>query len=269
MRRLVRLFSQRWFQILLGGFALFFISFQALSTSGDTRYLTATILFGAFTIPAAFVSYVFGYERNVDREVHRIPIPAVVACFLAGGFIGVVSAGAIEFATLRTLGVPEMFGVGFIEETVKLIFPIILFARGVYRTEADGLLFGIAAGMGFAALETIGYGISAFTESQGDVTAVAQVLLIRGLFSPAGHAAWTGFICGVLWHERQCAGHFRLTPPIVGAYLLAVTLHASWNIMSTPAIPPAVAPLGLLAVAGLSVSLMIGRLRRARRELVC
>jgi len=61
----------------------------------------------------------------------------------------------------------------------------------------------IAAGMGFAALETMGYGLVSFMQSRGDILILQQVLLIRGLLSPAGHAAWTGFVCAVLWRERE------------------------------------------------------------------
>ena len=60
----------------------------------------------------------------------------------------------------------------------------------------------ITAGMGFAALETVGYGLLAFTQRQGSLGSVEQTLLLRGLLSPAGHVAWTGLVCAVLWRER-------------------------------------------------------------------
>jgi len=60
--------------------------------------------------------------------------------------------------------------------------------------------------MGFAALETMGYGLVALIRSQGDVGVLEEVLLIRGLLSPVGHATWTGLICAVLWHKREQTG---------------------------------------------------------------
>jgi RsiW-degrading membrane proteinase PrsW (M82 family) len=97
-----------------------------------------------------------------------------------------------------------------------------------YRREADGVLFGVASGMGFAAFETMGYGLQALLASGGDVGQVEKLLFIRGLLAPAGHAAWTGLICAMLWRAWA-----RPTPDRVAAafaaFLVAVTLHGLWD----------------------------------------
>ena len=64
-----------------------------------------------------------------------------------------------------------MIGVGLIEEASKLIVPaaILLLVRR-YRTAADGLLLGVAAGAGFAAMETMGYAFTTLVTSRGSIT---------------------------------------------------------------------------------------------------
>ena len=75
--------------------------------------------------------------------------------------------------------------------------------------------------MGFAALETIGYGFAAAQASSG-IGAVETTLIVRGLLSPAGHGAWTGLVCAVLWREREKLGRRVLDLPLAAAFTAAV-----------------------------------------------
>lgn len=162
--------------------------------------------------------------------------------------------------------------VGLVEEGAKLIFPMVQYVRWKYRTEADGLLFGVAAGMGFAALETMGYGLVALIQSQGNIGVLEQVLLIRGLLSPAGHAAWTGLVCAVIWRERERKGRGLLSIPVIGAFILAVVLHTLWDTVNSLGGPTAtqfiIVILGNIAIAGISLTLLIRRMREAKRLLI-
>ena len=89
-------------------------------------------------------------------------------------------------------------------------------------------MIGVAVGTGFAVLETMGYAFVALLQSGGNVGAAEQTLFIRGLLSPAGHAAWTGLTCWGLWR-------FVLEPTgkrfagFLGMYALAVALHTTWD----------------------------------------
>jgi protease PrsW len=156
-----------------------------------------------------------------------------------------------------------LFIVGLIEETAKLIFPVIIFIRGRYRSEADGLLFGVSCGMGFAALETMGYGLVSLLQTQGNMGTLQEVLLIRGLLSPVGHAAWTGLVCAVLWRQRAKTGKI-LQPVVFGVFLVAVVLHALWDIAGTSS-NVTVNYLGYSAVGTVSLILLVLRLRDARK----
>jgi RsiW-degrading membrane proteinase PrsW (M82 family) len=257
-----RLFYQRWFQIAVGGILLFIVAEIALVTTGNPLFFPTVILLGAFVIPVVFVTYFYEYVRDRD-----ISIPLLTTCFVVGGIIGVITAGFIEYGTLRNMGVASLFGVGLIEETVKLIFPIIMFVIWKYRHEADGLLFGVAAGMGFAAMETMGYAMVNLIQSRGDVGVLQQVLLIRGLLSPSGHAAWTGFVCAILWRHRQLTGH-PVGWSVIGAFLAAIALHSLWDVVSSINVKTpgqlALYIVLLLALIIVSLFLVIWRFRKAR-----
>jgi RsiW-degrading membrane proteinase PrsW (M82 family) len=256
------LFRHLWFLILTGGIVFFALTEIVLITTGNPLFFPTVILLGAFIVPVTFIAYFYEYVRDRD-----IPQSILTACFIVGGIVGVILAGLIEFRTLRSLGIVSLFGIGLIEESVKLVFPIIMFVMWKYRHEADGLLFGVSAGMGFAALETMGYAMIELVRSGGSIGTLQQVLLIRGLLSPSGHAAWTGLVCAVLWRQRQKTGKwFGL--PVLGAFVLAIVLHAVWDIVNTMNVQNstqlAVSIVLQVAIIIISLGLIIWRFRRAR-----
>lgn len=259
-----------WFQFLIVGIVLFVATEQALKISGTPNLIPTVLLLGAFVVPLTFVAYFYGQERSIDRDLHQKQSPLVTAalCFFIGGVLGVAAAATIEYATLRNMSLLGLFGVGLIEEVAKLIVPFVIYLRWQYSTEADGLLFGVASGMGFAALETMGYGLTALIQSQGSISTLEEVLLIRGLLSPAGHAAWTGFVCAVLWRERNHGWKKGASARVIGALLLAIILHSVWDIVnslgSQTVIVFAIFIIGNLAVAAASLTLLFRRLREAR-----
>lgn len=256
--------NQRWFQVFLIGAILFFGTEQALRFTNNINFVPTVILIGAFLVPVTFVAYFYGQERTMDKKIHlEFPLPLIANSFLIGGVIGSVVAGFLEYSTLRTSNVLNLFGVAFIEEAAKLILPVVFFIQARYRSEADGLLFGITCGMGFAALETMGYALIALLQTQGNLGALEQVLLVRGLLSPVGHAAWTGLICAVLWKQREKTGK-GFQPIVIGAFILAVALHALWDIASTFN-QVYLIYIGYVVVGAISFTLLVLRLRDAKR----
>jgi protease PrsW len=258
----LRFYRARWFQVLLVGAVFFAITIVILNLTNNINILPTVILVGSFTVPVTFVIYF--YEHVKDRDISLVLLSS---CFIVGGVIGLAAAGTIESQTLPnspSLPISGYLTIGFIEETVKLIFPVAMFIMWRYRHEADGLLFGVAAGMGFAALETMGYSLVSLIQSGGDLVVLQQVIVARGVLSPAGHAAWTGLVCAQLWKERQV--HNRIfSIKILGAYLLAIALHSSWDIVSSLNAPPVLVIAGLFTVVIVSLVLLISRYRDARK----
>jgi RsiW-degrading membrane proteinase PrsW (M82 family) len=261
----VRVLRRAWFQILAGGLVLLYLLERTLLATQSLNYVPSVLLLGAFLVPVTFVAYL--YERLPRWEV---PLRPLAVCFFGGGALGTVVAGSLEYDLLRNLGVLALLGVGLIEEGAKLIFPLIFYFLGRYRSEGAGIVLGVSTAMGFAALETMGYGFMALLQSQGNLVVLDEVLLERGLTSPAGHAAWTGLVCAVLWRERKRAGHAVVNAKVLGAFATAVVLHTLWDTFSLLQGSTLVESVGLgllsFLIAIVSLTLLIRRVREASRE---
>jgi RsiW-degrading membrane proteinase PrsW (M82 family) len=260
----VRLLRRRWLQLLLSGLVLLFLVERTLVATSDPNYVPSAILLGAFLVPVTFTTYL--YERLPSWDV---PLPAIAICFVWGGVLGTVVAGTLEYDVIRTLGFLPKLGIGVIEEGAKLILPLVFYFLGRYRSEAAGIVLGVATAAGFAALETMGYGFVSLLGSKGNLGVLDEVLLVRGLSSPAGHMSWTGLVCAVLWRERLQAGHATLNWRVGGAFLTAVVLHALWDTFASIRSATFVEFLGVaflsLLVAVVSLVLLLRRVREARR----
>jgi RsiW-degrading membrane proteinase PrsW (M82 family) len=263
MFRRLHFVRHTWFLVLSVGLALFLAMEAVLVVTDNINLLPTVILLGATLVPVTFVTYIYQRVR-----VKEIPVATIAVTVFLGGAIGLILAGLLEYATLRELGLLQLLGVSIIEESAKLVIPAGLYLLGRYRTEADGLLFGVASGMGFAAMESMGYGLVSFLQSQGSIGALQLTLLVRALFAPVGHAAWTGLLCAVVWRERQRAGRRTINPAVIGAFVLAVLLHTAWNTMATLTEHTSIGWVGielggLVAVGAVSLAILIRRMREA------
>jgi RsiW-degrading membrane proteinase PrsW (M82 family) len=248
-----------WLRFLFVGVVLFALSDFVLQGTNNPNFFPTVIMLGAFVVPVTFVTYF--YEHIRDRD---IPLGLLGECFIVGGTIGLIAAGFIEYDFISSASVSGLVGVGLIEESAKLILPVALFIGWRYRHRADGLLFGVAVGMGFAALETMGYSLVSLVQSNGDITMMNDTLFVRGLLSPAGHGAWTGIMYAVLWAERQKAGHININFAVAGAFVLVVLFHAAWDIVGSQS-SSAVTYGGMLIVGIASLAILIAQYRRARK----
>lgn len=257
--------KRRWLQILFSGLVLLFLVERTLVATSSLNYVPSLILLGAFLVPVTVVTYL--YERLPSWDVS---LPALAVCFLWGGVLGTVVAGTLEYDVARALGFLPKLAIGLIEESAKLIVPLIFYFVGRYRSEAAGIVLGVATAAGFAALETMGYGFVSLLASRGNLGVLDEVLLVRGLGSPAGHISWTGLVCAVLWRERLKAGHATLNWRVGGAFLVAVVLHALWDTFASVRSTTFVEFLGVaflsLLVALISLVLLIRRVREASRN---
>lgn len=255
---------RRWFQIFGSGLVLLYLLERTLVHTGNPNYVPSVILLGAFLVPVTFTTYLYETMPGWD-----VPFPPLAISLLWGGVLGTVVAGTLEYHVAVALGFLPKLGIGLIEEVAKLIVPLIFYFLGRYRSEADGIVLGVASAMGFAAVETMGYGFVSLLQSRGSLGALDAVLLARGLTSPAGHAAWTGLVCAVLWRERLRAGRAVLNGHVIGAFIVAVGLHTLWDVFASFRGATFVGFLSIemlsLLVAVISLTLLIRRVREARR----
>jgi protease PrsW len=239
--------APRWLApaILAGGLGLFEVIRVVLATTNNPNLIPSLILLGAVVVPAAFVAFISSLQLNYD-----VPAGTLIAVAFVGGVVGVVTAGLLEYQTLRHLGTLPLIGVASAEEASKLIAPLVVLLVTPYRRRADGLLVGVACGAGFAAMETMGYAAVALLDSHRNLAAVASLLLQRGFFSPATHMAWTGITAAALWDAAARRWQPAALAALAGVFITAVTLHTAWDATTSPPVYflLAAVSLGLLAI---------------------
>jgi protease PrsW len=252
-----------WVQVLAGGLILFAAADLVLNITHSRSLVPMVLLLGALVVPTAYVTYFSGEAVFIDRVTHGgVSAIAVLTCFFIGGALGLSVSGILEFQRFEALPAQGLVVIALIEEASKLIAPVILFVLWHHRSQADGMLFGVAAGMGFAALETMGYGLAAYLDSLGDIHTMTGIVMLRGLLSPVGHAAWTGVVCATLWYERERTGRLW-NWQVAWMFVVAVVLHSVWNIGSFAR--PVVGIPAYVIVAGISLALLHIRMGQARK----
>lgn len=214
-----------WVVVLVVGVVLFELVRRTLVATQNPNFVPSLILLGAAVVPAAFLTFVAGRRLPVD-----LPASTLAMTALLGGVIGTVVAGTLEYDTLQRLGALPMVAVALIEETAKLLVPLVLLVLPRFRRgPANGLVLGVASGAGFAALETMGYAVTALLQTRGQLAAVDGTLLLRGLMSPAAHMAWTGLTAAALWRAAARHWHARAIGGFLGVFVVAVALHTCWD----------------------------------------
>lgn len=174
--------------------------------------------------PVAFWLWYFQMRDRLRPE----PRGLVIRVFVLGG-IAAIPAAFLELFTLAAAGltigrqnasdaVAAAFIIGLIEESLKFIAVLI----GVYRhlefdEVMDGIIYAVAASLGFAAVENLFYVL------QGGV----GVGLIRAFLSIPGHAFF-GAIMGYYIGTSKFAGPRR--PILLAAGLTLATLaHTAYD----------------------------------------
>lgn len=224
-----------WWKVLLIGFVLYLAEMKLLAGSGNPNLVPTVIFLGAFLVPVTHV--VFLYEHGAFA---RVSPPVVALTFFFGGVLGTMAAQLLEQQLVHGLGLVAMLAVGFSEEVAKLVAIAWLLPKREYRSTWHGIIFGAAAGMGFAAFESMGYGFTFLLQSRGDLDVLGEVLLIRGFLAPLGHGTWAAIVAGVLWRER-----FRINWAVLRAFFGVIVLHGLWD-WTASAIPIGIPLPGLM-----------------------
>ncbi len=162
-----------------------------------------------------------------------------------------------------------VFTVPLAEELAKGVLFVILLRTGRLTTALSGLLYGIAAGLGFAMTENFAYFLDVYEHDGGGAWFVSVV--VRTFFSGSLHAAASGLFGAAVGLSLTDPGRRvrRLAPyaGLIGAF----ALHAGWNllqIVSSVSGDPGPAGAGLLAVpfiGAVIVVLAVGCLENERR----
>jgi RsiW-degrading membrane proteinase PrsW (M82 family) len=187
-----------WLKILIVGVLFFILLERALVSTGNINYLPSLLLIGTFTVPVAFIAYLYTRVKTPD-----VPWLTLGLCALWGGVVGTVIAGRLEYDAAIRLGTLPTVAIGVIEEISKLLIPAYFLWRRRYHSVYDGIVIGAAAGAGFAAFESLGYAF----------------------------VAWTALLGGALWNLVYGAGSHRLRN-FIYTFIGVVLLHSLWDSMT-------------------------------------
>lgn len=231
-----------WIFILVGGVAAYLLVLWAMVNTRNLNFFPALLLIGSITVPMTVL--VFAEEGG-----RFLPVPpwSVIMTAIVGGIVGVVAAGMLEYGTIRQLHTVPLVLIGLIEEASKLIVPVLLYLIWRPREARGGVVIGVASGMGFATLETMGYGFQALLAAHS-LSAVDATLLLRGIVSPACHIAWTGLTAAMLWRIRVARHRGVAVALFVLVYLLASGFHAVWDASRSPLVHVVIALIGFIAL---------------------
>jgi protease PrsW len=172
-----------------------------------------------FVLAVAPALYLVWYFHHADRYKSE-SVGLLLGTFVLGGASAIVAA-IVEPSPPQNAGLGLtflyfLFGVALIEETAKFIVVRILPYRSKQFDEAmDGVIFGITAGLGFAAVENVFY-----TFHYG-----GAVALFRAFVSVPGHA----FYAAVMGYHLGQAKVRRLPWLAVRGLALAILLHALFD----------------------------------------
>lgn len=178
----------------------------------------------SFLPPLAFLVWARNHERH-GRE----PIPAVLGIFAHGATLGIAVAIALGLwldlsLTGGSVVIAAVLVAPLVEEMAKALgFGFV--RRHVDELE-DGLVYGVAVGLGFAATETFLYGILELSDTS--VASALAVVVTRNFSSMllhAGSSALLGFGYAAMRLRSGSLGG------LIPYYLLAAGLHALYNLL--------------------------------------
>jgi RsiW-degrading membrane proteinase PrsW (M82 family) len=231
--------------------------------TNNPNLFPTVVLIGNFLVPVTYVA--FFYER---RHLSPLSMPATAFVFFYGGLLGVLASAVLEPIFVRQMDPLSVLTIGIIEEGAKIVGVMLISRRIQAHSEMDGLIMGAAVGMGFAALESMGYTFTVFLVSRGSLSETVFITLLRGFLSPVGHGTWTAILASVLFRERTGIP-FRLNGKVIGTFLLVAVLHALWDglpqILSLFMASPAGIFIAQGIVGGVGLFILWLRWREARR----
>lgn len=214
-----------WWRILLTALGFYLVGLAILLLTHNPNLFPTVVMLGVFMAPATYAAFFYDHRR-----LSQLNAPAVARSFLYGGLLGVTAASILEPIFVHQLTPVSVFSIAFIEELAKIAGVLIIARRLRHDSEIDGIILGAAAGMGFAALESMGYAFTGFLRSGGSLSATVFIIMIRGLTAPLGHGVWTAILASVLFREAR-QGHLRFNLKVLGALVTVVLLHAFWDLM--------------------------------------
>ena len=208
---------------------LWFFLIMLIALSASFGYVLAALFLGMAFVPALlYLNWFRNFEKH-DPE----PWGALYQAFFWGAITGIILAGVVNsilivmVALAAGVVVAEIAGAVIIAPFVEEFLKAMGLMRAGVKEEVDeiedGLIYGAACGLGFAATENLLYGWSVVGEG---VAVTAAVIVMRTFSATLIHASTTSFTGHGLSQYLVHGASWRV---VAKYYLMAVGLHAFWN----------------------------------------
>lgn len=297
--------SQRpriYWRVLLGGIVAL-IALWALMRQSKIEALLPVfaVVFGALG-PATFL--VYWRDRGLPRDLPQRHL--LLAAGIGAGLGIVVPLLLYGAFDVRADQVPGALLVAVVDALAIGVCAIPALRDGGPRRQRDGLLVGVAAGLGYTMLYAITYGLIVFHETvtipatkapakghprviapvvhpphaqlfQAGIANLYHVMAIQAQTEILVGVVWAAILCAAIWRERG-ARPLTVTPGLVLTVALVLALHVLWLVsfahhwlfvwLQIPFDPytPYLALVNLILLAPLSVLLLRFFLREARER---
>lgn len=181
-------------------------------------YIGFTI--AGYAVPIIVLAYI------VKSDVfEREPLAIVAYCFGWGAFSGILAGILNELITGPFLGAG---GAGFIEEPLKIygVYRIAKSARmgNEFNDHLDGIIYGAAAGAGFAGLENFWYITEMVLNNAYPALFAVFIRSITGVM----HICWSAIAGRNLGVAKATKGFIESNDLIPGVLVSAI-IHFAWN----------------------------------------
>ncbi len=200
-----------------------------MATGTELALYTGGMLAAAFLPPLLYTVWV----RNLEEHAPE-PWGSLFRAFAWGATGGVVLALVLEVLLGVRPDALTSVGVSAAVLTAVVVAPVVEEATKVLGLRwiddahievEDGLVYGAAAGFGFAATENLVYGAAALME--GGVADLVATMVLRSISSAFLHGAASALVGFAIWQRRAGEG---TTGRVLGLYGVAVLLHAAYNL---------------------------------------
>ena len=191
--------------------------------------IVAALLASAVLVPTLYLVYL--YEAQVYRDEPAKVLGLTMAAGVVLGVVVTIIADAIlnESSPLK-LSPGAGFIVGscvvlpIIQEVLKPLPVMVLRGRGKFSETIDGLTFGVAAGLGFAAAETIVQFSKVIATEPVHTSSANWLFPVLGvcILTPLLQGTCTGVIVAVLWKPGRLGNPLYLIglPVAFGGHVL-------------------------------------------------
>ena len=210
-------------RMLLISVAISVLMIIGYRTFENPNLVPGLMFIGSFAVPVS--TLIFFLEMNAPRNISVFMVMALA--FLGGVtslFIALILFDKLDFLS----NIMHASAAGIIEESAKVLVVVLIVGRFTrYKWVLNGLLFGAAIGMGFAAFESAGY---AYRSESFD--GMIDNLILRGLLSPFMHIVWTANASAALWlvkGDRKFSWNMLGDMRFLRVLFSSMILHMIWN----------------------------------------